>query len=373
MISHFFLPYINILSRASWSIQQNLEGTGLVSSDITYSDLAKDPELSRYTMVTGWNPGASVLSIIGLLAVLCIVGSLFIILAGYVIKKRAGALVAFVILLLPGVVSMAGFWPMLPLAPESFTIGGTGVTGDILGMLSLIFLIVTASWTITILAADSLLTMRGKFWEVYDHLWTLSGIVAAIFFIADSQVAQHDADLRTAGSDTQRAGAYLLKQVEAYILQCHQKLSNSSASCRWALNIHPTLLDVSFKDPKLYALFGPKSSAEMYGSFGRPATPVEIDKIRSEIQFYNQIVCPVTLLDGGVRRLPPLSPQCQRTPSQFCRSFPDPIRNKVDDSLLSRPVALASECVVPTLTLMQKSIANLIAKNESDRRYRDHR
>lgn len=168
MLSLFIFPYVFILSRASWSIQQNLEGTGLLSSDITQSDLSKYPEISRYSMVSGWDPGSSVNSILGMLIILCVFGFPFIIFAGYAIKRKIGALIAFTILLLPGIISIAGFWPMLSLAPESFTISGTGVTGDIWGMFSLVILVVTAGWTITILAVDSL-RIPGRFWDLYDH------------------------------------------------------------------------------------------------------------------------------------------------------------------------------------------------------------
>jgi hypothetical protein len=87
------------------------------------------------------------------------------------------------------------------------------VTGDVGGMLSLVALLVVGGWTTTVLAADSL-AFRNKVWDAYDHFWLVLGLIAAIFFIADSQMAQHDTDFRATGNDIQRASGYLLKQVE---------------------------------------------------------------------------------------------------------------------------------------------------------------
>ncbi len=122
-----------------------------------------------------------------------------------------------IVLWLPGIAGVTGVWPRVAPAPGAFTISGVGVTGDIVGILSLVGLLVAVGWTVTVLAADSLPVRNkcwNKCWEVYDHIWLVSGLVAAVFFIADSQMAQHDADFRETGQDVQRASGYLLKQVE---------------------------------------------------------------------------------------------------------------------------------------------------------------
>jgi hypothetical protein len=112
-------------------------------------------------------------------------------------------------LLLPGVAGVAGILPRVAPAPEAFAIGGVGVTGDIVGMLSLVAMLVAVGWTVTVLAADSL-PIGNKIWEAYDHIWLVLGLIAAVFFIADSQMAQHDMDFRETGQDVQRASGYLL-------------------------------------------------------------------------------------------------------------------------------------------------------------------
>ena len=72
MLSQFLIPYLAVLSRAAWNIKQNLEGAGLLSSDMTAPDLAALAAAMHAGAVSGWDPGASVLGILGLLCVACL-------------------------------------------------------------------------------------------------------------------------------------------------------------------------------------------------------------------------------------------------------------------------------------------------------------
>lgn len=293
LLIQFLFPYVAVLNRAAWSIQQNLEGAGLLSSDLTASQLAA--AMPDAVMATGWDPGASVAVILGLLCLFCLLFVPFVILAGYAVGRKIGVLVAAIVLLLPGVAGVIGILPRVAPAPEAFDIGGVGVTGDIGGMLSLVTLLVALGWTVTVLAADSL-GFRNKFWDGYDHVWLVLGLIAAITFVADSQMGQHDAAFRETGQDVQRAGGYLLKQVEAYISWCRQNAGDHAASCQWASQVHPTLLLLAFEDPRVFVSpgGGPDSSAALYGvDLYHTATPAEMDKIRREIAGYNQRLCPV--------------------------------------------------------------------------------
>jgi len=356
-----------LLSRAAWSIQQNLEGAGLLSSDMIA------PRLPGAALVSGWDPGASVLVILGFLCVVCLLFVPFVMLAGYAVGRKTGFLVTAVVLLLPGVAGVTGILPRIAPAPEAFAIGGVGVTGDIGGMLSLVALLVAVGWTVAVLAADSLL-IRNKIWEAYDHIWLVLGLIAAVFFIADSQMAQHDADFRATGNDVQRASGYLLKQVETYISWCRQNASDHATSCSWASNAHPILLRFAFEDPTLFVELGPSLAADLYGDDLRhAATPPEMDRVRREIAVYNQKLCPVEDLGNGVSRLSAPSPQCQDTPAQFCTAFPDALAGKVPETLMGVPVALASECVVPTLIRFRRMATRLAGEAEQDHRYRNYR
>lgn len=371
LLSQFLIPYVALLSRAAWSIQQNLEGAGLLSSDMTASSLAA--AMPDAALVTGWDPGASVRVILGLLCLLCLLFAPFVMLAGYAVGRKTGVIATAVVLLLPGVAGITGISPHVAPAPEAFEIGGVGATGDIGGMLSLVALLVAAGWTVTVLAADSL-PIRNKCWEVYDHIWLVLGLIAAIIFIADFQMARHDADFRETGHDVQRASGYLLKQVEVYVSWCRHNATDHAASCRWASHVHPSLLLLAFEDPRVFVKLGPDSSAALYGNdLYRPATPAEMDKIRREIADYNQKLCPVKDLGNGVRRLSAPSPQCQDTPAQFCTAFPDALDGKTPETLMGASVALASECVLPSLIRFRRMAIRLASEAEHDHRNRNYR
>lgn len=370
MLSQFLIPYVALLSRAAWSIQQNLEGAGLLSSDMTAPSLAV--AMPGAALVTGWDPGASVRVILGLLCLLCLLFAPFVMLAGYAVGRKVGVIATAVVLLLPGVAGVTGILRIAP-APEAFDIGGVGVTGDIGGILSLVALLVAVGWTVAVLAADNL-PIRNKGWEVYDHIWLVLGLIAAVVFIADSQMARHDADFRETGQDVQRASGYLLKQVETYISWCRHNATDHAASCRWASHVHPSLLLLAFEDPRVFVKLGPDSSAALYGDdLYHAATPAEMDKVRREIADYNQKLCPVQDLGNGVKRLSAPSPQCQDTPAQFCTAFPDALGGKMPETLMGASVALASECVLPSLIRFRRMAIRLAGEAEYDHRNRNYR
>jgi hypothetical protein len=209
---------------------------------------------------------------------------------------------------------------------------------------------------------------------VYDHFWLVLGLIAAVFFIADSQMAQHDADFRENAQDVQRASGYLLKQVETYISWCRQNATDHAASCRWASHVHPSLLRLAFEDPRVFVKLGPDSSAALYGGdLHHPATTAEMDKVRREIADYNQKVCPAEDLGNGVKILSAPSPQCQDTPAQFCTAFPDALGGEVPETLMGSSVALASECVIPSLIHFRRLATRLAEEAEHDHRNRNYR
>jgi hypothetical protein len=200
------------------------------------------------------------------------------------------------------------------------------------------------------------------------------GLIAAVYFIADSQMAQHDADFRETGQDVQRASGYLLKQVETYMSWCRQNASDHAASCRWASHVHPSLLLLAFEDPRVFVKPGPDSSAALYGDdLYHAATPAEMDKIRREIADYNQKLCPVEDLGNGVKRLSARSPQCQDTPPPFCTAFPDALGGKVPETLMGASVALSSECVIPSLIRFRRLATRLADEADHDHRNRNWR
>lgn len=78
-------------------------------------------------------------------------------------------------------------------------------------------------------------------------------------------------------------------------------------------------------------------------------------------------------LGKGFKRLSAASPQCQDTPAQFCTVFPDALAGKVPESPMGTPVALASECVIPTLIQFRRMATRLESGAGRDHRNRNYR
>jgi hypothetical protein len=98
-----------------------------------------------------------------------------------------------------------------------------------------------------------------------------------------------------------------------------------------------------------------------------------MDEVRREIADYNQKLCPVADLGNGVKMLSAPSPQCQDTPAQFCTAFPDARGGKVPETLMGVSVALASECVIPSLIRFRRLAVRQADEAENDHRYRNYR
>lgn len=284
MLDRFLFPYRALLSNGAWSLQQNLEGAGRLSSAVQPNGLP------GAALVSGWDPQASVFLLLGLLAIAAICLCPFTLLAGYVLGRRRGAGVVLLLLCLPGLLNFVGWWPVMAMGPEAFDIDGAGVTGEVGGMLPLVVLAVATGWTVMILAADTA-RIGKRFWDGYDHVWLVLGLLTVLFFVADGQVSQHDRARGETERDVQRASAYLARQSDAFDQWCRTGGQGDSQvgspSCHWAADVHQKLLDQSIDGLELFAIFGPRSTADVYGRFGHPASAPEAAAIRTGIAAYN--------------------------------------------------------------------------------------
>jgi hypothetical protein len=52
-----------------------------------------------------------------------------------------------------------------------------------------------AGWCAMLVFID-IVRAGDKFWHVYDHVWYAAGLLAGIFFVADSQVSEHARSLQ---------------------------------------------------------------------------------------------------------------------------------------------------------------------------------
>ncbi|HEM7888311.1 hypothetical protein [Burkholderia cepacia] len=359
-------PYLVILKGGAWNIQQSFEGLGLVSSNFVEQD-AQGQVVSSY-----WSPGEAMLPILVVLWILLLVLAFLYITTGYVLARKKGALVALSILLLPGLLVLQGWWPLISLVPDSFVIGGSGVLGSGWGMLTLVGLGLVAGWCGVLVLID-LLPIGDGFGHVYDHVWYAAALLAGIFFVFDSQANRHVQSLQESSRDTQRASAYLLKQAERYESWCAQNRLGESLSCRWASSVQQTLLDYSAEDPAVFVVTGPHAAADMYQINGRRLTPEQITSLRNEIATYNEDMCPVTRINDRVSVMPPSSSRCLRTPIQFCASFPERLDGRDVRHDAFNPASLASECVVSTLVAFRDQQEKLLTQVNDDRRSKHYR
>lgn len=365
MLKIFFYPYFMLIYGASWNVQQCLEGMGVRSSSfIEYDD-------GGHVISSYLSPAQALLPVLGTLSILTFALCVSIVVAGYVLRRKTGAVLAVFLLCLPGMLSLMSLWPVMPLVPDVYVISGRGILGSGWGIAPLLGIGVAAGWSGLLLLSD-LLRLGEKFGYIYDHVWCLSGIIAAIFFVTDSQVGEHARKLQESVRTVQQASIYLSKQAVAYEQWCSANKTPNSAACRWAANIQQKLLDYSTEGGELYREFGPHSSAEVYSAYGRNIEPAEVLAIRTEIQAYNATICPVSELGPGVRKLT-RSAHCLMTPAEYCFAYPDTLDGKINMQQIGETAALSSECIVPTLVALRARQAKLLTKVNEDVRARYYR
>lgn len=356
-MSSFFFPYIAFLYGAAYSIQQILEGIGLASSNFL--------ERNEKGIIVGsyWSPAEAVTPILGFLLLYSIVLFCALLAAGFVIARWRGVIVAFAALTVPGFLNAAGLWPQINYLPDSFYIGG-GSLGSPLGMVPLLIFSLLTGWCITIIFYDTL-NLTDKFRGYYDHLWYATALLAGVFFVADSVGSRDVSKLAEENRISRAASLYLLNQARSYDQFCKTQGLAETPSCIWASDVQQTLNEYAAYGEGIFHQLGPAESAEIYAGIRRSVPEKEIIQIRNEIERYNRTVCPVEELVNGIRQHARPSGVCQRTPSAFCRAFPDGPEGLVDKYMITRSVALASECIIPTLVASKAKQEDLTVAIES--------
>lgn len=120
MIEKFFLPYLKAIRGAAYSIQQSLEGYGLISSNFV------EKNIDGRIINSYWSPLEASIVWFFLLLVLATILFLAVLLSSYTLGRRKGLLAGFVIMSIPGLCSIAGFWPEFNFVPRIYVIGGKG-------------------------------------------------------------------------------------------------------------------------------------------------------------------------------------------------------------------------------------------------------
>ena len=355
MLADFFYPYVSCLHGAAYNVMQTLEGLGISHSNFVIRNEAGQ-------IVDGyWSPAEAVYAPLGGLIVFTIISVILVLCAAYVLFRTKGVVVALLLIFLPGFLNLVHIWPELNYMPERYVIGGKGVVGDIVGYLPILFLALLFGWALTVIVYSSFL-FNEKFRNFYDHIWYCSAIFAGVFFVADSGANLDKARLSEENKISSQASAYLSRQLKDYRDYCESKGIETISSCVWASDVQQLLTNYTYYDEKIYSSLGPEKSEDIYSPFSKKINPEVVIAMRKEIQEYNDLICPVTIISETSSKHARPSFRCQMVPAQFCRVFPDEPSGIVDRYILARTVALGSECIVPMLVKSREIQESLIDK-----------
>ncbi|MFC2973844.1 hypothetical protein ACFOJE_16705 [Azotobacter bryophylli] len=366
IVNSFIRPYFDFLYGAAYSLHQVLEGL-----DVTSSGFIERNSVGQ--IVAGyWSPEKAVLLTFAGLVIVIPLLIVLVSMAAYTLGRGKGVLIFLVLLCVPGALSCLGLFPDIHYLPERFVIHGTGVLGSEVGVIPLLIAGVMTGWAIVVLLYDSF-SLTDKFRQYYDHLWFPMALVAAVFFVKDNGAVQDSSMLSEGVREVRQSSQYLLGQVRRYQDYCSSNGMSGSKSCKWSYDVQPVLSDIAGYDGGYFIEFAPDSSLGFYAGVGAGVSESDVLEIRKEIAVYNQAVCPVRHFSNGVSRMSPVSSSCEVAPFGYCTAFPDGPDGLVDKHIGSQPVALASECIIPSLVARKPSIAilsNLVVNDKRDKNQR---
>jgi len=365
MLIEFSAPYMRFFYGAAYNLHQTLDGLGISSTGFI-------EEATDGSLVSGFAPGQAILPIFAVLILIACCMLPVILVTGYILGRKRGLIISTLVLLAPGLMNALGLLPAFSFIPDKYNIGGTGSLGSAFGFIPITVLGVIFGWCLTIIIYDTF-KLNDRFRHLYDHGWFLAAILTGIFFVADSGSHEDAQDLAESSYITRNASLYLLNQVREYDAYCAETEQTNLSSCRWAARVQQQLSDFADYHHKIYKEFGPRSSRDIYAPDWTNIQDIEITQIRKEIQDYNDKRCPVAKLSKDISRSSASSGICQRVPANYCVAFSDPPAGLVDKYIISKTVALASECIIPSLVVFrsqQEKLISIVGKNEIAKHYR---
>lgn len=344
MFINFIKPYVLFCYSATYSILQILDGTGLTST-ISYGTSPQSPFAT--IIFSADEQARSLLPMI--IISMVIIASIFIT-AAFFYGQVKGVVLCIFLLLLPGMLSISGYFPAIRWLPFYYSIGGSDEVGSPTGISCLIIAGMILGWA-TFILAQYAIKAGENFRTALDIMLILTASANGIFWVHDKEVGSINSLYQETSVDMNKASLYLLKQVEYYDEQCNSGLVKSKSSCHWASQIQSHLKDYAYASPEYLIRFTPNSVIDFYKPYDMPES--EVGKIRNEISKFNEITCPVIRLGQGVTKMATSSRLCQETPQQFCNAI---IENRFME-VASGEVAVASECIFSSI-LRNKEILN---------------
>lgn len=363
----FLRPYLVMQLGMTYSLQQSLEGLGINKTQF-------EPWTDQTGSIAGTSISVDASLGLPLLAIVALSVMWFVIamMALRALWGRLAMWLGMLFMLMPGLFSIAGAWPEIQWLPRSYVIG-PGYVGSPWGMLLLQGFAITTGWAL-IVWLSCRLRLDDRFRHGYDQFWYALAISAGLFFVADLDANDQRENLRESAATSRAASSYLLDQVRHLDEACESGVVMLPLACEWARTSQWWLDSYAHYGERLYWQLGPEQEWSIYtGSSSTPDDKV-VDALRHELHQYNLLLCPVTHLGEGISRSSRVSRFCQMPPADFCISHPSRHLSGVSPiEARSRTVAIANECVVPTLyrlKVQQASLAASVADNSRARHLR---
>ena len=168
----------------------------------------------------------------------------FIFLSSWVLARKKGLIISFVLLITPELLSLCHLIPAIQWLPLTYAIGGAGVTGNAAGLASLSFIGLLCGWILAIIISDFFATGE-KFRQWTDISLILTAVGNGIFWVSDREVAVGKTAYEETITDINDAAKYLLVQVKDYSRMCDNSGLSEMPSCQWASYIQETLENIA--------------------------------------------------------------------------------------------------------------------------------
>lgn len=353
----FFYPYIMLCYSAGYALLQTLDGMRVISTNFVETN-AQGILLSSY-----WSPNKVAVALGGCFLELFILLLPFVFLSSWILARKKGLIICFVLLIAPGLLSLCHLFPAIQWLPLTYEIGGTGATGNAAGLASLSFIGLLCGWILAIIISDVFATGE-KFRQWTDIFLILTAVGNGIFWVSDREVAVGKTAYEETITDINDAAKYLLVQVKDYSRMCDNSGLYEMSSCQWASYIQETLENIASTKSSVIEYVIPENIDTFYKIPEYYNNQVSQDKIRQEFQDYNKKLCPNKALSKTITRLPPPSRWCQTPPPAYCNAIQE---GKFKTGMSDR-FAVANECVITSLlmyrqVLLKKQARLSLSKN----------
>lgn len=334
----FFYPYIMLCYSAGYALLQTLDGMGVISTNFVEMN-AQGALLSSY-----WSPNKVAVVLGGCFLELFILLLPFVFLSSWILARKKGLIICFVLLITPGLLSLCHLLPAIQWLPLTYEIGGTGATGNAAGLGSLSFIGLLSGWILAVIISDIFATGE-KFRQWTDIFLILTAVGNGIFWVSDREVTVGKTAYEKTITDINDAAKYLLFQVKDYSRMCDNNGLTEMSSCQWSSYIQETLENIASTKSSVIEYVIPENLDTFYRIPEYYSNQVSPDKIRQEFQDFNKKLCPNKSLSKTITQLPSPSRWCQTPPPAYCNTIQE---GKYKTGMSDR-FAVANECVTTSL------------------------